>query len=453
MIARSIDESLPGENDAAGAPAAPAATGWRSFTAVYTLVVLTLIGAFNYIDKVILGLVMPLVKADLDLTDTQLGLVTGAAFAVFNGLLSLPIARLADRWSRRKVIAIGLAFWSLMTALTGAVANVWQLACTRFLTGAGEAAGTAPSNAMVSDLFDVPSRPLAISVLTAGAPLGLMVFSPLAGWIADSYGWRTVFLAAGLPGVILALLFVLTVREPQRPAAVQAAPLEPLGAVIGFIFRSRSYRLMIVGLAFISGSVSAGAWNATFLQRVHGLSLTDIGFVIGPVRGVTGIVGMILGGLIADRLGRRDDRWRVMTAGIACLLAGPAEMLFLLADPWPLVVLGLTLTSLLTTSAAGPVYAACMSVAKPGMRATSIAICMLMAGVAGQVIGPLVVGALNDALMHRLGPEGIRVSLLVTSACLLLGGLCFIRASKYLADDVRRASLEGEGAALPAPNA
>jgi MFS family permease len=418
----------------------PAARARGKFTAYYALGLLTLIGAFNYIDKQVLGLVMPLVKDDLRLTDTQLGLLTGVAFVVFNALLSVPIARIADRWSRRKVIAIGLAFWSVMTAATGFVGNVWQLACTRFLTGAGEAAGTAPSSAMVSDLFGVASRPFAISVLTAGAPLGLMLFSPLAGWIADTHGWRAVFFAAGLPGVALALLLVTTVPEPPRPQPVAPrAAGEPISEVLAFVFRARSYVLVLLGLACIGGSVSAGVWNVTFLQRVHGLTLSEIGFVIGPVRGAMGIFGMIVGGLLADRLGRRDARWRLLTAGAACLLAGPSEILFLFSDNWALVLFGLMLTSLLTTSAAGPVYAACVSVAKPRMRATAMAVCLLLAGMAGQIFGPLAVGVLNDLLQPALGEISVRYSLLVSALGLTLGGACFAYAARFLAADLARA--------------
>jgi MFS family permease len=175
---------------------------------------------------------------------------------------------------------------------------------------------------------------------------------------------------------------------------------------------------------------------------VHGLSLSEIGLVIGPVRGAMGILGMIVGGLVADRLGRRDPRWRLITAGVACLLAGPAEIMFLFSADWTLVLFGLILTSLLTTSAAGPVYAACVSVAKPTMRATAMAICLLLAGVAGQVIGPLAVGVLNDALSPSLGDLSVRYSLLVSAAGLTLGGACFAQAAKYLSTDIARATAD-----------
>ena len=155
----------------------------------------------------------------MHVSDTALGLVSGLAFVVFYSLLGLPIAWLADRWSRRNIIAIGFAFWSVMTALTGLVANIWQLATTRFLMGAGEACGLAPSNSMVADLFRRPSRPLALAILGAANSFAFIAFFPIVGWIGERHGWRQMFVAAGIPGILLALVFFLTVKEPARGAS------------------------------------------------------------------------------------------------------------------------------------------------------------------------------------------------------------------------------------------
>ena len=191
----------------------PETRDWTG-TAVYSLGFLSLISVFNYLDRSILGLALPLIKAEMQVSDTILGLVTGLAFVLFYSVLGVPIAWAADRWSRRNIIAAGFAFWSVMTALTGFVGTIWQLAVTRFLMGAGEACGIAPSNSMIADLFRSKRRPLAMAIYGTANSAAFILFFPIAGWIAQHYGWRAMCLAAGLPGIVLALIFFLTVREP-----------------------------------------------------------------------------------------------------------------------------------------------------------------------------------------------------------------------------------------------
>ena len=210
--------SIPnGRTANAAAPLDPAAgrSDW-SATASYSLGFLTIISAFNYLDRSLLGLALPAIKAEMTVSDTTLGLVSGLAFVLFYSLLGVPIAWLADRWNRRNIIAAGFAFWSLMTLLTGWVANIWQLAMARFLMGAGEACGLAPSNSMISDLFRKERRALALSIFGASSSITFVVFFPILGTVGEAYGWRQMFVLAGAPGVLLAMVFALTVREPKR---------------------------------------------------------------------------------------------------------------------------------------------------------------------------------------------------------------------------------------------
>ena len=185
---------------------------------------------FNYLDRSILGLALPMIKAEMQASDTALGLVSGLAFVLFYAILGVPIAWAADRWNRRNIIAAGLAFWSLMTALTGFVANIWQLALARFLMGAGEACCMPPSNSIISDLFRKARRPLALAIFGTANSIAFIALFPIAGWIADHHGWRTMFVAAGAPGLVLALLFYLTVREPVRGASDERAGASRAGA-------------------------------------------------------------------------------------------------------------------------------------------------------------------------------------------------------------------------------
>jgi MFS family permease len=421
------------------------ARGDWSARSIYVLGFLTLISTFNYLDRSILGLALPAIKQEMQVSDTMLGLVSGLAFVVFYSLLGVPIAWLADRFSRRNIIAVGFAFWSLMTFATGFVANIWQLAIARFLMGAGEACGLAPSNSMLSDLFREERRPLALSIFGTANSIAFVAFFPVAGFIVQQHGWRAMFMAAGVPGVVLALLFVATLKEPQRGAAERegrgrrAAP-ESLAATLRFLAGARSYLLMLLGAMFMgSNAFAAGAWTPTFLTRVHGLKMGEIASTIGPVRGVIGALGILAGGMLTERLGRDDARWRVRLPALACVLVGPAEVLFLLGDTTWLWMAGFALTSFFTLLHMGPIFAATLNVTRPRMRALATSIMVLCASLLGQAVGPLLVGFLNDRLEPTFGAHAVRYSLLITAVTAVAAGLCFWGAGHYLETDRERA--------------
>jgi predicted MFS family arabinose efflux permease len=295
---------------------------------------------------------------------------------------------------------------------------------------------------MLADLFRKPSRPLALAILGTANSLAFIAFFPVVGWIGEQHGWRQMFVAAGLPGIVLALVFFLTVREPTRGAAEelpQRLARESLFGTIRFLAGSRAFLLMALGAMFMGANAyAAGTWSAAFLMRVHGLSLSEIASWTGPLRGVLGGAGILLGGVLTDRLSRRDARWRLGIPAIACLLVAPAEVLFLLGDRTPLWTTGFALTSLFTLLHQAPVFAAAMSVARVNMRAVAISILVLFASLLGQVIGPVLVGFLNDQLQPVVGDTAIRYSLLVIAASALAAGLSFWAAIRFLEADARR---------------
>lgn len=428
--------------------AAAASDRGLSLRAVYALGFLTLVNTFNFLDRSILSLVLPLIKRDLQLSDTALGLLSGLVFVVFYSALGVPIARLADRTNRRNIIAIGFAFWSLMTMLTGFVASVWQLFALRFLMGAGEASGVAPSNSMAVDLVSEARRPLATSFISAGSPLSAILFLPIAGWIAHEYGWRATFVAAGVPGIILALVFFLTVKEPARTGVGSGTAKDPervaadtLWQTLRFLAGARTYVLIVLSGCFMGITIYANAvWSSTFLVRVHHFSMLEVGSTIGPIRGGFGLVGVFLGGYLTARLASKDARWQVWAPGLACLLAAPAEALFLLADTVPATLLGLALASLFHGAYSGPFYAACMSVVGPRMRALSAAVFLLFAGTMAQIIGPLAVGWLNDELSGSFGEAAIRYSMLIAAVCAVGSSVLLWRSGAHLRQDMERAA-------------
>lgn len=414
-----------------------------SYSAATGLGFLTLISSINYLDRSLLGLALPAIKAEMHVSDTALGLVSGLAFLLFYSLLGVPLAWAADRWSRRNIIAIGLAFWSLMTMATGWVANVWQLALTRFLMGAGEACGIAPSNSMLGDLFRDKRRPLAMSIFGTAVSISSILFFPLMGWIGQHYGWRKMFMAAGMPGIVLALAFILVVREPvrgQSEGSIISAAREPVVATIRFLFGSRTYLALVATATFMGLNVfAAGIWIPTFLQRVHGMTIAEAAALIGPLRGVFGLSGVLLGGFAIDRLIRRKSHWRTTVPAIACFLVVPVELAFLLSNSRSVWVAAFACSSFLVLIHQGPLFAMVMSVVRVRMRAVAVSVLVLFSALLGQASGPAIIGALNDGLAARFGENAIRFSLLVIVASAFAAGVCLLVAGRYLEADIARA--------------
>jgi len=416
----------------------------------YSLGFLTLISMFNYLDRSLLGLTIPLIKQDLHMSDTALGAISGIAFVLVYSIFAIPVASLADRSNRRNIIAAGFAFWSLMTAMTGQVVNGWQLAITRMLMGAGESASLAPSQSMIADLVSKAKRPMALSIFTSASALDNLVLMPVMAIIADLYGWRAVYHVAGIAGVVLAFLFLFTVKEPRRhadensgeSAALTLAKVSMLKA-LKVLSRSRAFVVMMIGAAFMGGALTgAGTWGTAFLVRVHGLSISEIGGIVGPARGVLGALGIVGAGFVAERLGRRDPRWRIWTPAACCLLFVPGQLMFLLSDI-PLVWMsGLVITATLAVAYQGPMYAAVMNIAQPRMRSVAIAIVVFSTGLLGQLLGPVVIGFLNDVMHPALGDQAIRYSLLLVAVCTTAAAVCFIIAARLIEEEAGRPRID-----------
>lgn len=413
---------------------------WRSH---YTLVLLTLIYTLNYFDRNIFSIVLQSIKTDLHMTDTQLGLVGGVAFVMFYSIMGIPIAWLADRYNRRNIIAIGLAFWSLMTVCTGLVVNIWQLALARFLMGAGEASGISPAYSMLSDLYDKVRRPLAVSILICGSTFGMFLAYLIGGWLDEQFGWRSVFFVGGIPGMAVALIFYLSVREPQRGAAETGAvtlDVSSLLETLRFLLHSRTYVIVLIGGCFMAVHLYAAiVWAPTFMLRVHELSSGQMGTYMAFARGPAGLLGMILGGLLVKHLGQADERWRIRLPAIFCLLTAPMEVVFLLSNSLWLSLAGIAFASLFSAMYAGPIFAVLLDVVKVRMRAMSTAIFTVLGSFIGQIIGPLWVGVMNDVTQARFGDLAIRYSLLVGPACAFIAGLIIWSAAKSIEADSRHA--------------
>lgn len=404
------------------------------WSATWPLLLLTLVSVFNYLDRSLLGLALPRIKEEFAASDTALGLVTGVAFVLLYSIIGLPIAWLADRSNRRNIIAAGLAFWSLMTVATGYVSSMVQLAAARLLLGAGEAAALPPANSIIADLFPARRRPLALAIFGTANSIAFIALFPIAGWIAQTYGWRQMFIAMGAPGLLLAPLLLLSVREPARAIAAPPRLTGSVGAVfrgLFALFDNPCYRWLFVGVTLMGANIwAAGAWTPTFFNRVHDMNLSEVANTVGPVRGIVSAAGILSGGLLIDRIPPHRQSWRLLLPALACLLAGPAEAMLLLGDSKPVWFFGLAAASFLTLIHQGPVYAATVNIVAPDQRALAVATLLFGASFLGNVIGPTAVGMLNDALMPTYGNAAVRYSMLLIAFTPIAGALCFVQAAR-----------------------
>ena len=413
----------------------------------YVLAVLFVVYVVNFVDRQILAIVLDDVKADLGVSDTAMGFLSGFAFVMFYTLAGLPIARLADRRSRRTIVAVGLAVWSAMTALCGLAQTFAQLALARVGVGIGEAAGTPPSHSLLSDYFPPERRATALSLYAMGIYVGVMLGYLAGGFIREAFDWRTAFLAVGLPGIPLALLVRATVREPARGLSEGAAAASPdptaaaprVTEVLRRLRDRRSFVWLTVGACCqaLSG-YAVLAWGPAFLGRVHGMSAAEIGTSVGIVTGVCGALGAWLGGVLVDRLSRRDVRWAMwLPAGVSALGFPFAIPFYLSAQPGAAIA-AFAPFYLLGAMYVGPLWATAQNLVRPDMRALTSAILLVILNLVGLGAGPLVVGILNDAMAPRLGAEAIRWSLLAMAATGALATPFFWLAARALPGDLAR---------------
>ena len=308
--------------------------GWSIGTA-YTVFLLTMAYAFNFFDRLLISTLLPLIQQDLEVSDTQLGIVTGFAFVLVYAIMGIPIARLADRYSRKLILGIGFTFWSAMTFVTGYVNNFWQLAATRFLMGAGESAGTPPSTSLLSDLMNDKTRPLAFSIMVSGTAISSLVLTPAAGWIGQLYGWRVAYFIAGAVGIFFGILILLTAKEPKRgqfekKSSISEGTKPAFKISMSFLLGQRTFVYATMGAALVTISYYAHiVWSSTFMLRVHGLNVAESASLLGPVRGLAGLTGAIAGGALLTRLCKIDERWSVWLPAACATLVGITQFLFL----------------------------------------------------------------------------------------------------------------------------
>jgi len=364
------------------------------------LAVLVLAYTFNFIDRTIISTIGQAIKEDLALTDTELGLLGGLAFAVFYTLLGIPIARLAERFNRVNIIAAATAVWSLFTALCGMAQNYWQLMVMRVGVGVGEAGLSPPAHSLISDLYPPEKRATALSIYSLGIPLGVMFGAAAGGWIAEHLSWRYAFLLVGLPGLLVAVAVKVLVREPPRgrwDAGGAAAAPPAFTRVLARLFGNWGLIHMLAGVTLVSmAAYGVNQYSAAYFIRTFGLSYSTVGVVFGLVVGVSTGIGTLLGGAITDWAGRRSVRWYALAPAIGVGLAFPMYFWAYSAPMWQWAAWILVLPGILHFTYVGPSFAVVQNAVEPRMRATAAAILLFVVNFVGLGIGPPLCGWMID---------------------------------------------------------
>lgn len=421
-----------------GEAAQPASRGYAN----YVLFMLCLTNVLAIADRNVMSLLLQPIKNDLHASDTVMSFLTGAAFVIFYSLFGIPIARWSDRGNRRNILAAGVAVWSVATMFCGAAQNFAHMALARMGVCMGEATGTPTSLSLIADYYRREVRPQMVSIFNLAVPIGGLAVTPLIGIVADHYGWRMAFLVLGAPGVAVALIVWLTVREPQRGAmdAVKSAVTQlSFGDAMKVMWASKPLRLLLLGTAIVGlGAGTLGAWGSAMMMRAFGVTPTQVASISAPLSGLAGLLGTIVGGFLTTWLIKRtsDQRWLLILPIIAAIVCVPAGLLYVFAPTFAWMVLGGIGGSLTIAVRTSPHMALALDLVPANCRGMAAAAMVIANSVVGIACGPLVVGMISDYLTPSLGPvEALRNAFMFAPATLALGCIPFFMMLRYYNKD------------------
>lgn len=412
----------------------------------YIVAVIWVVLLLRFVDLQIIAVLLEPIRAEFRVSDTQLGLLGGTAFALFYGTLGVPVAWLADRYNRRNIIAACVAIWSAMTALCGMASSFFWLFMARVGVGFGEAGGAPPSYSLVSDYFPASRRSTIFAILNSAVPVGVFAGYIIGGFITARFGWRAALIVIGLSGVLVATLVRLTVREPPRgisDGATGATESPRIRSTLHYLWSLRSYRhLVLASSIFTLGAAGSGIWIASFFIRAHEMTPEQVSPWLACIYGGGGLLGALLGGVLADHLANRraDERWQARLPAVSAVATLPFLFFVYL---WPNAITALLVhsgTTVLMHSWLGPTYATVQSLAGPNRRAMAAAINLLVVNLVALGLGPLLVGLISDSLKALSPSESLRYSiLLLCVVSYTWAGVHFLLASRTLREDLQSA--------------
>jgi predicted MFS family arabinose efflux permease len=408
----------------------------------YAMWFLLLISTLNYLDRQVVNILAESIKRDLELSDTQIGLMTGLAFALFYTFLGLPLARFADnpKISRTSLIAASLAAWSAMTVMCGMAQNFAQLLLARVGVGVGEAGCAPAAHSLITDMVPREKHASSMAFYGIGIPIGGLLGMVMGGLLADLYGWRSAFLVLGLPGLICAVLLWTTLKEPRRvfraralTSATPAPPQMSFREAIAEVAASKAFVLITIAASFVAFlGYGKTVWQAILFIRTHHLSPGQVGLWLGISAGVAGSIGMFLGGYFADRFGAKDPR-RVLAAPIVGMALGAPLLVagYLQAD-WRIALMLIFLPSVANNLFYGPTFSCAQRLVSPPARAMASAIILFVINLIGLGLGPLFFGMLSDAVQPFAGDQSVRWVLAGAAGLGVVPAAFFWLASRHL---------------------
>lgn len=420
----------------------------------WSVFLLMLIYMSSSIDRQIMNILAELIKRDLRMSDLELGLMTGLAFALFYTILGVPIARLAERKDRVVIIGIATAVWSIFTALCGAAGTVTQLVLYRIGVGIGEAGSLPASHSLIRDMVPKHRRGTALAILSMGAPLGALAGMAIGGFLAEAVGWRTAFIVAGAPGLALAALAVWTMPEPRSGPVDQPDPStsSTLRVTVALLLRKKTFLLIAAGASIKAFLMFGQApFIASFFLRVHRTEVAEmaaswgmgsvsfLGIVLGLTTGIAGAISSLFGGLLSDRLARKNEGDMFIAPAVGVFVTVPCLILAFSTSNPVLALSVLIVPALLNFIWYGPSFRALQSIVPASMSATVVAILMLIVNLIGLGLGPAAVGGLSDYFAHALNlgeSEGIRWALISTSFVGIVSAACFWAPRRIYANEV-----------------
>lgn len=421
----------------------------------YTLFMLVVVYTSSFIDRSIISILVEPIKADLGVSDTAMGFLTGFAFAIFYATLGMPVAMWADRSNRRNIIALAVTIWSATTALCGFAQNFVQLAAARIGVGIGEAGSSPPSHSMIADMYQREERVSAMAIYSLGIHIGIMLGFFIGGWVAELYGWRAAFFVVGFPGLAIAIIFRLTVPEPPRGqlekgTKASTSEIEPTGLGETFIhlWKTKSLRHVVIGSTLVSFIGYGGvAFGAAFIMRSHGLSTAEVGTILAPLGGLMGIIGALSAGKIADKLALKDARWTAWVVAIAKTCAIPLALVFYLTDNLVIAFMAYAPMVALSATYQGSTFSMVQTLTPLKVRTQASAILLFIINFIGLGGGPLTVGYLSDTLNPEYGADSLRYALLAVSMLGLWGAYHYYQAGRHYRDDLEKSGILDETAA------
>lgn len=409
----------------------------------YMLILLTVVGTFNYVDRFVLSLVLEPIKQEFQLSDSQLGFLTGFAFASFYAIAGIPIARWADRGNRNTIITLTTALWSSMVALSALAGNFTQLLLLRVGVGVGEAGCLPPANSLIADYFDRAERPKAMAIYWLCGSLSVVIGFIAGGWLVEYFGWRLTFAIIGVPGIFLALLVKFTLREPraiQGALIVETQP--PFKQVLTTVWQQSTTRHIV--MAFVVSyffSQGIAQWLPTFFIRSYGITAAEAGTWLAFSWGAMGLIGIYLGGHLAEKYAGAKEGLQLRCCAVGNVVMGLCYIAIFLSTNQYQTIVFLSIAAMAGGAISGPIFSAIQSLVNPQIRSVTLALIFLMGNFIGLGLGPVAAGAVSDLLLPIYGDESLRYALLMFAPGLSWVAYYNWKAGKTVEADIKAIEL------------